>query len=521
MRAAPAFPVASSRLKWVAGFLPFALLSATATDWPQYRGPGHNGVSTDRLNRQWTGSVTNPVWIVSVTNALSSMAVSGGRVLTQVRRNIAGADKEVCVALNATNGAELWSVVVDDNATYDGGVGYDDGPRTTPSVDGGSVYVLSSYLNLFRLNVTNGAVIWQKDLRAIYGGDVIGWQNCASPLVDNGLLFVNANCGTNTLLALRTSDGNPAWRSQDEAMTHSTPILATIHGVRQLIWATQSGLVSLDPASGNFLWRFNYPFTYFISLGCSPVVWDDMVFICGAYDYSEGSVVMQANLTNNTWTTTQLWFAYDPSAHWMTPIAWQGYLYGQFGIQTYDTPHAQLTCVNMRTGIANWAVPEFGRGATVLADNHLLVITELGDLVLADASPLGYNELGRFQAIPYYDQDTNKCWNGVAICDGKVYVRSTSYGACYDLSVPDLKLDLPPRVSTNRFQLTIRAADGSAVNSNRLAGMQLLASTNMALSISTWPSLTNALLLSNGIIRVNNVDSGNSPRRFFIVSEPK
>src|SRR5262249_55263380 len=187
------------------------------------------------------------------------------------RRNIDGADKEVCVALSSTNGVELWAAVVDEANYPDGGIGYDDGPRTTPAVDGGAVFVESSYMNLYRLNATNGAVIWQKDLRAIYGGDVIGWQNAASPLLDNGLIFVNANCGSSTLLALRTSDGNPAWRSQDEAMTHSTPTLATIHGVRQVIFATQSGLVSLAPDTGSLLWKFNYPFNYAISLGCSPV----------------------------------------------------------------------------------------------------------------------------------------------------------------------------------------------------------------------------------------------------------
>src|SRR5258708_7069597 len=136
-------------LWWAVGCWYAAAFHGAAADWPQYRGPNHDGCSTDRINKQWTGSVTKPVWLGSLTNALSSFAVTGGRAFTQVRRNIDGADKEVCVALSITNGAELWSTIVDDNATYTGGVGYDDGPRTTPATDGGSVYVLSSYLNLW------------------------------------------------------------------------------------------------------------------------------------------------------------------------------------------------------------------------------------------------------------------------------------------------------------------------------------------------------------------------------------
>jgi outer membrane protein assembly factor BamB len=318
-----------------------------AADWPQFRGANHDGVSTDRITTQWSGSVTNPLWLVPVTNCLGSLAVSGGRVFTQTVRPNGGTSKEVCVALSATNGVELWAVTL-DTASYSGGVGFDDGPRTTPAVDGGSVIVLSSYLKLCRLNATNGAVVWQQDLRTVYGGDVISWQNAASPLVEGGLIFLNANCANSNLMALRISDGSPAWRSQSAPMTHSTPVLATILGVRQVIFATQIGLVSLEAATGNLLWRFPYPFSYFTSLGASPVVWQDMVFVCGARAYSMGSVVMQASLTNNTWTTRQLWWTNNPSAHWMTPVCSQGFLYGQFGVLQFDSPTAQLKCIDLR-----------------------------------------------------------------------------------------------------------------------------------------------------------------------------
>ena len=108
-----------------------------------------------------------------------------------------------------------------------------------------------------------------------------------------------------------------------------------------------------------------------------------------------------------------------------------------------------------------------------------------------------------------------------AVADGRVYVRSTFFGACFDLSVPDLKLDPPQPVPPNKFQLTIRTANGTPVNSNRLAAMEVRASTNLALAPSTWSPLTNSLLLTNGLVRINNVDAGPTTRRFFIVSEPK
>src|SRR5712664_500186 len=490
-------------------------------DWPQYRGANHDGISTDRINTQWSGSVTNPVWMVAFTNGLSSLTVSGGRVFTQVWRTTNGAAREVCLALSATDGTELWAADVDQAYYPNGGVGTDDGPRTTPSVEGGSVFVLSSYLKLYRLNVTNGAVIWQKDLLNLYGGSVINYQNAASPLLDNDLIFVNANCGTSTLMALRTDDGSLAWRSQNERMTHSTPVVATIQGVRQVIFATQSGLVSVDPLSGSLLWRFKYPFVYLLSLGVSPVVYQGMVFVCGAHAYAMGSVVVQASLANGTWTTTQLWWTNNPAAHWMTPVCHQGFLYGQFGIQTYDSVRAQLKCIEMRSGAVKWSANGFGRGATILVNEHLLTITENGQLVLVQPNTNAHTEVARFLAIPYYDDFTNKCWNTPAVGDGRVYVRSTAWGACFDFSMPDLKLDPPQPLAAGELRLTVRTVNGAPLDSNRLAGMEVLATTEIVQALTQWTQLTNRLVLTDGVVRIDSVNSGTQPRKFFIVSEPK
>jgi outer membrane protein assembly factor BamB len=498
--------------------LPFCY---AGSDWPQYRGANHDGISTDRINRQWTGPVTNPVWRVSVPNCLGSLAVSGGRVFTQTRRTIGGASREVCVALNATNGVELWATPV-DTATYpDGGVGTDDGPRSTPAVEGESVFVLSSYLKLFRLNATNGEVIWQQDLRTRYGATVIGWQNAASPLLDSGLIYLNANAGSSNLMALRTSDGSLAWRSQNEAMTHSTPVLATIHGIRQVIFATQSGLVSVDPASGDRLWKFPYPFTYLASIGASPVVHEDMVFVCGAHAYGMGSIVVRASFQDNTWTSTRLWYTNNPASHWMTPVAQQGFLFGQFGIQQFDSPTAQLKCVDMRTGAVKWSASDFGRGATLLVDGHLLSLTERGQLVLVKPDPNAYTEVGRFTAIPFYNGTTNKCWNSPAVCDGRMFVRSTAYVACFDLSVPPLQIDPPRLDAAGGLQLTLRAVNGTPVNSNRLAGMEIRTTTNLAQPVSQWTALTNRPMLSNGVVRIEPLETGPQPQRYFIVREPQ
>jgi len=459
--------------------------------------------------------VTNPIWRVPVTNGLSTFSVSGGRAFTQIRRNIGGTDQDVCIAMSITNGVELWATALEISSYPSGGVGYDDGPRSTPTVDGGSVYVLSSYLKLFRLNATNGAVIWQTNLVTGFSASVIPWQNAASPVVEDGLIFLNANAGTTRLMALRTNDGSLVWRSQNEAMTHSTPVLTTMFGVRQLIFATQSGLASVNPLSGSLLWRTNYPFTYDISIGASPVVCSNIVFI--TMNYARGSAAFQIEQTNSTFLPRLLWSDSSLESHWMSAICYQGFLYGVF---TPDDPGAELRCIDPQTGAQQWASGGFGHGGVVLVDNHLVVLTETGELVLIEPNPGAYTELGRFLAIPDYDPDANKCWNTPAVADGRIYVRSTAYGAAFDFSMPDLKLDPPQPVPANKLQLTVRAADGTPLNSNRLTSMTVRATTNLTLAREAWTALPNTLTLSNGVARATNVDASPSPR-YFIVSEPK
>lgn len=497
-------------------------LSCAAADWPQYRGPNHDGISTERINLDWTGAVTNPVWIVQLTNGLTSLTISGGRVFTQVKRSIGGQNREVCLALSTTNGAQLWATTVDTVIpNYSGGVGLDDGPRSTPSVDGGSVYVLTSYLKLFRLNATNGAVIWTTNLLAGFGGSVIAWQNAASPLMEDGLIFVNANCGISTLMAFSTTNGALVWRSRNEAMTHSTPVLVTMNGVRQLIFATQDGLVSLNPQSGAQLWKFLYPFNYAISIGASPAVWANLVFLSASYGM--GAFAVQIVQSNATQVPVQRWRNSSIQDHWVTPVCYQGTVIGQFDP---DDHTAELRCIDLLTGEQRWAVGEFGRGGIMLIGTNLLISTERGELVLAEANTNAYVELGRFQAIPNYDGFRNKCWNALALSDGQVYVRSTAYAARIDLSVPgvsdapELKLDTPQFTDASKLSLTIRTVTGTPVESNRLTSMELRASTNAALPTALWPKLTNALVFTNGLVQVTNVDA-TSPAQFFIVTEPK
>lgn len=308
-------------------------------------------------------------------------------------------------------------------------------------------------------------------------------------------------------------------------MIHSTPVLATIQGVRQLIFATGSGLISLNPLTGERLWRCDYPFHYggYYSVAASPLVNQDMVFLGASRSYSYTSFVMQVTVSNDVWSTTRLWAATnnDASTTFTTPVARDGFMYGMFGLDVL-TPLCQLKCIEMRTGQVKWAAPGFGRGGLLMVGDYLMALTEKCDLVLAQVNTNAYVEVGRFRALPAFNTDNNKCWNVPAIADGKAYLRSTSWGAAYDFWVPEpparLMLDPPQPSPGNSFDLTIRTVNGTPLDSNRLAGMEVWSSTDLSLAKSNWPKLTNSVILSNGVGRVQSVNSA-GPNRFFIVRE--
>jgi hypothetical protein len=244
------------------------------------------------------------------------------------------------------------------------------------------------------------------------------------------------------------------------------------------------------------------------------VVYSNLVFVSGAYGM--GTAVTRVNRTNNLWSTTLLWHNASWQSHWMTPVVHNGFLYGPFG----SSSSSPLKCIEMASGTQKWSKNNFGLGGVLLVNDQILGLTERGALVLIQPNTNAYTELTRFQAIPDYNGDRNKCWNAHAIVEGRVYVRSTAYAAAYDLSVPDLKFDPPQFQPGGQIQFAVRTVDGTPVNTNRLAAMEVRASTNTTLPLASWTKLTNALVLTGGVVRLTNVNTS-LPQQSFIVSEPR
>jgi outer membrane protein assembly factor BamB len=401
-----------------------------AADWPQYRGPNHDGRSPEKMASSWPANGFKPLWKVPTPNGFSSFAVQNRRAYTMVGREEEGVAREVLVALDADSGKELWAVAF-GTSRYghgggDAGAGSNkggDGPRSTPTVVGDRVYVLTSDLVLAALQTKDGKEIWKRDLIKEHKGQNITWKNAASPVVEGELIFVAAGGSGESLLGINKNDGKTLWKGESDKITHATPVPATIHGERQIIFFTQKGLVSVKPADGTVLWR--HPFKFSTSTAASPVVADDIVY-CSA-GYGVGSSALQIKKAGNKFTATELWMVPGNSIanHWSTPVHKDGHLYGMFQFKEYgDGP---VRCVELKTGKVKWSQPGFGPGNVILVDNQLVALSDGGELVQIEPNPTRYIEKGRFKAV------AGKCWSTPAFSEGRIYVRSTKEGAAFEV----------------------------------------------------------------------------------------
>jgi outer membrane protein assembly factor BamB len=401
-----------------------------AADWTQFRGPNHDGSSSETISLQWPQSGLPQVWKTPMQNGFSALTIGGGKVFTLVTREVDGADQEVCLALDANSGQEIWNQPL-GIAEYDAGGSKGapdndggDGPRSTPTYDDGKVYTYSSRMILKCFDAASGKQVWAHNIIKEFGGKNIHWESAASPLIDGNSVFVVGGGVDESLLAFNKQSGELVWKGQSDPMTHSTPVAATILGQRQIIFYTQKGLVSVAPETGSVLWR--YPIRFAGSAAMSPVVSGDLVYSSAAYGV--GSSVCKISKTGDGFLATRIW--YQPAnmlaSHWSTPVCDNGYLYGLFGQARFG--QAPLKCVELATGRIMWSHDGFGPGGCTLVDGHVLVLSDAGDLILVKADPRSYTETARSHVL------AGKCWNYASISNGRIYARSTREGVSLDAS---------------------------------------------------------------------------------------
>ncbi|MEO5957994.1 MAG: PQQ-binding-like beta-propeller repeat protein [Opitutaceae bacterium] len=410
--------------------LSFATLAASAfapvqaADWPHVMGPTIDRKTPETV-RAWTAGQPRKIWQIPTSGGFSSWITGAGRAYTM--HTVDGL--ETVIAVDRKTGKPLWETRLGPAQYRNGGErgapGNEggDGPRSTPVFAGGRIFVFGGNFDLHALDAATGKTIWTHDLLREFGGQQIEWSNAASPLVLADRVLVAGGGRGQSFLAFRPDNGEPLWKSGSDRPTHSTPIVATIHGQSQALFLVARGLVSLDPQTGRELWH--YPFPHRTSTAASPVVWRDIVNCTAAYGV--GGAACQIKRTGDTWDATELWRrpGAETAMHWSTAVVHEGFLYGHFGHR--DFALNPVKCVDIRTGKIHWEKRGFGPGQIILAGDRLIATSDAGELVMIEATPSAYKELARADVIE------GKVWASPALSDGQIFLRSTTHGVCLEL----------------------------------------------------------------------------------------
>lgn len=405
------------------------LATARGADWPQYHGADSDRSSVETIaNTDWEKSPPKTLWTAVAPTGFSSFIVADGTAFTVVQEEMDGVPSEICVAFDADTGETRWKANLDlfhlgsggGDAGAKGNKG-GDGPRSTPSYSDGRVYCYTAAMRLVCLSAKDGSELWAVDVIKAHRGENIAWDNASSPLVEGDLVIVAGGGTGQFFLAFDKESGALRWKSGKGKITHATPIATTIHGRRQVLFLARNGVVAVDPNNGKELWNHDFPFR--TSTAASPVVEGDIVYLSAGY-----GVGATALRVDKGWDTEELWRSEGNKPvcnHWSTPLVKDGHLYGMFGFKDYgDGP---LKCVELATGEVKWEKAGYGPGGVCLAGGVLVCLGDAGQLTLVEATPEGYRELARTEAID------GKCWSAPTLSDGKIYLRSTTGAACIDV----------------------------------------------------------------------------------------
>ena len=406
-------------------------LTATvgAAEWSHIMGARYDRKTSEPVDPAAVSGALRRVWEIPTGGGFSSFVTGNGKAFTVVPTNAQGKMRETAVAVDRKTGKTLWQTPLGEGGYRSGGErgaeGNDggDGPRATPVFFKNLVFVFGGRFDLHALDHETGKVVWKRDLIKEFGGHEITWSNAAAPLIVGERVLVAGGGAKQTFLAFRPDSGEVLWKTGSDRATHSTPVVATIHGQEQAIFLVERGLVSLDPATGKELWH--YPFPYRTSTAASPVVWNDIVNCAAAYGV--GGAACQVKRNGDTWEVTELWRTpgNEVAAHWSTAVVHEGYLYGLYGHR--DFGKNSMKCVDIRTGKVLWDQPGFGPSQVIMAGNRIVATTDYGQLVVVEPTPSGFRELARKKVID------GKVWASPAISDGQLLLRSTTKGVCLQL----------------------------------------------------------------------------------------
>jgi outer membrane protein assembly factor BamB len=391
---------------------------ASATDWTAWRGPFGNGVTDET---EWDPLLLQGrpqlLWEANVGVGYAAVAVKGERLYTIGNRadasgNGKGFDTVYC--LDKRTGKELWrfSYPCETDDSYPG-------PTSTPVLDGDRLYTLSDDTgDLFCFNALDGTVRWHVNVVAAHSAEP-PWQGfgySSSPVIEGNLLLLNLSSAG---LALDKLTGKKVWSSAPGPCSYSTPVVFNRQGKRTIALFGAKRLFLLDPTTGAEQASFPWD-TFANENSADPLVFGDHIFISSAYDKGCALLKMAPEGLEPVWQSEVL------SNLFTSSVYLDGFIYGIDDHRRRNT----LRCIEAQTGKLRWS-QKIDFGSLIAAAGKLIVLTERGELKIAEATPEAYREIvsaNLVQASSARASGTKRkrafWWTNPVMVDGVLYLRS-------------------------------------------------------------------------------------------------
>lgn len=381
--------------------------------WADFRGPGRLGVYDQTpILINWPSSGLKRLWRQPIGGGYASFVAANGTAFSIEQRR----SKEVVAAYDILSGKERWTNSWD--AEFRESMG-GDGPRATPVWHDGRVYAMGAEGELRVIDAASGVTVWRKNILQDNGAQNLQWGMSASPLiVDEKVIVLPGGSNGRSVVAYNKRTGERVWTSLEDKQAYTSPLLVELAGKRQVVAVTAERAVGLDPANGNLLWEHPWKTEYDVNSAQPIPTGPNTLFLSAGYGH--GAVLLEITAAGAGYAARQVWFTNRMKNKFNSSVLHNGYLYG--------LDEGILACVDARTGEQKWKGGRYGYGQLLLASDHIVLITEGGELVLIKATPDSHQELARFEAIE------GKTWNNPAISNGILLVRNTTEMAAFRLA---------------------------------------------------------------------------------------
>jgi len=367
-----------------AGLMLLGATTATAQDWPQWRGPNRDGKAPGfKAPETWPAELPAK-WKVTVGFGDAAPAVVGDRIYAFTRQG----DKEVALCLSSADGSEVWR---DEYQAVEvtGAAGSHPGPRSSPAVADGKVVNLGVAGILSCLNAADGKLLWRKDP---FPGVVPRFFTSYSPIIVDGMAIAHlGGAGNGALIAYDLATGDEKWRWGEEGPEYASPVLVTVDGVKQIATLTEKSVVGVAAADGKLLWRLPFVPERRAYNSVTPIVDGPTVIYAGA---GRGAKAVKIEKTAEGFTPTEVWSNADAAPQYNTPVLMDGLLFGL-------SDQGKFFCIDAKTGQTVW-VDETqndrrGFGSVVGGGSVVLGLASAGELIAFKPSRDGYSEVARIK----------------------------------------------------------------------------------------------------------------------------